>query len=197
MLVVALTGGIGSGKSTVANCFASLGVPIVDSDLIARDCVRAGSVTLQKISEHFGSNILTSSGDLDRKQLRHQIFSDASKRQWLEQLLHPLIHTAIYQHINQCQYHYVIVVIPLLLEVDASQRFVADRILVVDIAAELQLQRASQRDHQSFEAIQAIMKTQVSRQQRLQIADDIINNNTSLDDLTVQVQQLHQQYLLA
>ena len=168
--VVGLTGGIGCGKSTIADLFTELNVPIIDADIVARQVVEKGSPLLTKITEHFGSEILTVEGALDRSALRQKVFNDEAQKQWLNQLLE-----------NHLQ-HY------------------CDRILVVDVSEETQLQRASRRDQNSAALIRKIMQSQVSRQQRLAEADDVISNEQpltpeNLQTLKNEVQQLHQKYL--
>ena len=192
MLVIGLTGGIGSGKTTVAKLFKTLGVTIIDSDIIARELVQPGTTTLHQISQHFGATVLNAHGALDRAALRQLIFNNPNKRQWLEALLHPLIRDKMSRQIKQTNTSYVIVVIPLLLE--SPKRFPVDRILVVDVPETLQQQRATQRDHHAFDSIDAIMATQVSRKQRLNEADDIIDNSGSLPELKKQVQALDANY---
>jgi len=204
--VIGLTGGIGSGKTTVAHYFKALGAPIIDSDIIAREIVYKGTPALQQISDHFGATILTDQGELDRTQLRKRVFDNPAERQWLEALLHPLIRDAMQRQINEAsvldpaikprgdrlKQPYVIVVIPLLLE--STKRFPVDRKLVVDAPETLQYQRASQRDQHASDSIAAIMATQVSRGQRLKEADDVIDNSGSLVELEKQVQTLDTKY---
>ena len=193
MLIVGLTGGIGSGKSTVSEYFAQLGAPIIDSDVIARQCVAQDQLALAQLQAHFGDTILTKHGDLDRAVLRQRIFNNSAEREWLENCLHPLIRDEMHHQIQQCSAPYVIVAIPLLLE--SGKPFAVDRIVVVDVPEDLQQQRAQQRDQHSANTITAIMNAQVSRQHRLAAADDVIDNSGSLDDLKAQVQALHQGYL--
>lgn len=193
MMVVGLTGGIGSGKSAVANFFAQRGVPIIDADRIARELVEPGQAALAQITQAFGADLLDSAGQLDRAALRKTIFSDATKRRQLEAILHPRIRATLKDRINQLQARYCIIVIPLLLE--TGQQDLVDRILVVDAAPETQCQRAQQRDGVSEAEIQAILRTQLPRAQRLNQADDIISNDASLNDLDNQVKILHERYL--
>lgn len=192
-MVVGLTGGIGSGKSAVANFFAKRGVPIIDADCIARELVEPGQAALAQITQAFGADVLDSAGQLDRAALRKTIFSDATKRRQLEAILHPRIRATLKDRINQFQARYCIIVVPLLLE--TGQQDLVDRILVVDAAPETQRQRAQQRDGVSEAEIQAILRTQLPRAQRLDQADDIISNDASLDDLDNQVKILHERYL--
>ncbi|SRR5579883_171166 len=193
MLVIGLTGGIGSGKSTVARLFAERGIPIIDADLLAREVSRPGTPAFAAIVNHFGKEILLANGDLDRAQLRHLIFTDTKQRLWLEDLVHPLIRDKIEQQIAQLKAPYCVAVIPLLLEVKPYP-FI-DRILVVDAAESLQLQRAAARDQSNAAEIEAIVKSQINRQHRLAQAHDVIVNDGSVADLVPQVESLHQQYL--
>lgn len=192
-LVVGLTGGIGSGKSTVAAMFADLGVPVISADQVARDVVSPGAAALQQIVKHFGPELLDDQGALRRDQLRARVFQDAAERHWLESLLHPLIRQQIRARIAAVAAPYVIVESPLLLE--AGQRDTVDRVLVVDAAEDQQLQRTISRDHNEAAQVQAIMDSQLNRRDRLGQADDVIENQGSLEDLAPQVRQLHLRYL--
>ena len=193
MLVIGLTGGIGSGKSTVAQLFAERGVPIVDADVIAREITQPNTPAWTKIIHYFGKTILLENNALDRTKLRHLIFNDPDQRLWLENLLHPLIRKEIEQRINEMTAPYCIAVIPLLIEVK-PYAFI-NRILVVDVPHALQIERVAIRDKSEKSHIDAILKTQISRQQRLAHADDIITNDGTLTDLIPQVETLHQRYL--
>ncbi|MBT8146211.1 MAG: dephospho-CoA kinase [Gammaproteobacteria bacterium] len=193
MLVIGLTGGIGSGKSTVAELFQLKGVPIIDADLIAREVVEPGQPALQEIAEHFGTDILDEHGALRRKALRELVFSSPAERSWLEQLLHPLIHTVIQQRITSCEKPYCILMSPLLLE--TTQRQLTDRILIVDVDRATQLQRTMQRDASPRETIEAIIDAQISRAQRRAAADDVIVNDGDVSELALQVDRLHANYL--
>jgi dephospho-CoA kinase len=193
MLVIGLTGGIGSGKSTVAELFRQKAVELIDADVIAREVVAPGEPALQQIAGHFGSEVLDSDGSLLRKKLRELVFADPAERIWLEQLLHPLIHTAIKQRIAACATPYCLLVSPLLLE--TSQRELVDRILVVDVSRETQLSRTLERDGSPRETVEAIIEAQVSREVRCKNADDIIANDGDIKDLAKQVDRLHDQYL--
>jgi dephospho-CoA kinase len=202
MYVVGLTGGIGSGKSTVSGLFKKLGTEIIDADLAARKVVEKGSSALPQITDYFGKDSLLEDGTLNRAYLRSQIFKHQEKRQWLESLLHPLIRMWIEQSLSKALSPYVIFESPLLLE--TSQHQLTDRILVVDIPENLQLLRATQRDGNNTEQIQAIIDTQISRKERLKWADDIIDNSetANIDNdcnhsskLAAQVKELHQSYL--
>ena len=192
MLIIGLTGGIGSGKSTVANMFAELGVPIIDMDLIARQVVEPGQPALQQIINTFGDDLLKDDGQLNRQQLSQIIFNSTEKRRQLEAILHPLIREETERQLEQLEAPYCIVVIPLLLESD--QRSLVDRILVIDIPESLQISRTIQRDGVSAEQVEKILASQVDRQSRLTAADDIINNSGELEALRLQVKELDQSY---
>lgn len=193
MHVIGLTGGIGSGKTTVANLFAEYGIPIIDADLVARELVEPGQPALQRITQVFGEKILNSDGRLDRKKLRDLIFHDARKRKQLEAILHPLIRENMLDRLDALDAPYVILVIPLL--VDTGNWEMMDRILVVDAEEDLQIERVMRRDDVSREHAEAIIDNQVSRQERLAAADDVVENTGSLDDLKTQVKRLHDFYL--
>tara|TARA_R110000868_G_scaffold113997_3_gene305814 strand:+ start:1086 stop:1682 length:597 start_codon:yes stop_codon:yes gene_type:complete len=193
MLVVGLTGSIGSGKSTVADLFADHGVPVIDADIIARDLTEVNTPAFHQIVAHFGKQIVDSNGNLNRSELRNIIFSKPDERRWLETLLHPAIMQNMLEAVEKLQTPYCLVVIPLLLETDAAT-FI-QRILVVDIPESTQLERASLRDNTTIAHIKAIIKTQASREYRLHEADDVIDNTGTLDDLSKQVDKLHQRYL--
>ena len=191
--VLGITGGIGSGKSTVANCFKAKGIDIIDADQAARWVVNIGKPALIKIAEHFGNAILLADGSLNRNALRELIFSDISEKNWLEQLLHPLIRQKIIHFLAKSQSPYAILVSPLLIETRQDQ--LVNRILVVDTTEVAQVQRSLIRDHVSETQIKAIMSTQLSREQRLSHADDIIHNDQPLRLLAKQIEPLHQYYL--
>lgn len=193
MLVVGLTGSIGSGKSTVADLFAEKGAPVIDADIIARQITQTGSSAYNAIVDRFGKKILLDDDSLDRRQLREIIFQDPHHKKWLEELLHPIIMRQIADEITYITHPYCIAVIPLLMEIGADA-FI-DHILVIDVNEEDQLQRASLRDNSTTESIKAILKTQMTRDERLKIADDIIDNSGSIDALDSQVEKLHQKYL--
>ncbi|MGQ0287058.1 dephospho-CoA kinase [Pasteurellaceae bacterium 22721_9_1] len=196
--VVGLTGGIGSGKSTVANLFAELGVPIVDADLVAREVVEKGSPLLEKIAEHFGKQILNESGELNRAALREKVFNQKEEKAWLDALLHPAIRERMLAQLHKQTAPYTLFVVPLLIENNLTT--LCDRILVVDVLPKTQLLRASQRDSNKIELIQQIMNNQVSREQRLAAADDVINNDQdfsqNLVELREKVLKLHRTYLM-
>ncbi|SMF02637.1 dephospho-CoA kinase [Alteromonadaceae bacterium Bs31] len=193
MFVVGLTGGIGSGKTTISDTFARLGVNIVDADLIAKEIVATGSPALSSIRDHFGTEILDKSGNLNRAKLRKIIFDEPSQRKILENITHPLIRTEILRQLQQSNSDYTILSAPLLLE-NGLDSYV-DRVAVVDLAEEAQVQRSMRRDGASEENIRAIIASQISREERLKRADDIINNSGTIEDAKQQVAQLHRLYL--
>lgn len=192
--IVGLTGGIGSGKSTVAIHFGRLGVAIIDADQVARDTVAPGTAALAAIQAHFGDNVMQSSGELDRQQLREWVFSDPAKKQWLNDLLHPLIRRDMLLQAQQAQSPYCIIEIPLLVENNLQP--LVQRVLVVDCPEGMQVQRAVARDQSSTQQIEQIMGYQSSRATRLASADDVIDNSHSKSSLIEQVTALHARYLL-
>lgn len=192
-MIVGLTGGIGSGKSEVSSRFEQLGIHVVDADVVAREVVATGKPALKQIAEHFGNDILTQDGVLDRKKLRAIIFANPIEKSWLESLLHPIIRAEIIVQLNYSKGPYAILSSPLLLE--TNQHKLVDRILVVDADENLQLTRASLRDASNIENIQKIMATQMERSVRCAKANDIIHNHGDLQELELQVQELHKTYL--
>jgi dephospho-CoA kinase len=193
MFVVGITGGIGSGKTAVTDRFAKLSIEIIDADIAARVVVEPGTTALGAIAEHFGPSILLADGNLDRAALRTRIFSDASEKKWLESLLHPLIGEEIMHQLATAQSLYVIFVSPLLLE--AGQNALCDRILVVDVPEQTQISRTINRDDNDEAQVRRIISTQLSRQLRLEQANDVIENNQGLAQLDEPIERLHQQYL--
>ncbi|QYN47041.1 dephospho-CoA kinase [Gilliamella sp. ESL0405] len=191
--VVALSGGVASGKSTIANLFAQLGVPIIDADIIARQVVEVGTDALAQIVKHFSTEILLPNGELDRSQLREIIFNNDHERLWLNNLLHPIIHQITQMQIAKQTAPYVIWVVPLLIENNLHQ--LADRVLMVDVPETLQMERLIYRDKISESLAKRMIRTQVPLAERLSYADDIIVNNGNLASLSEQVNKLHQQYL--
>ncbi|HSB97373.1 MAG TPA: dephospho-CoA kinase [Spongiibacteraceae bacterium] len=193
MLVVGITGGIGSGKTAVTDIFATLGIDIVDADIAARVVVEPNTTALQQIAQHFGPQLIQIDGTLDRAALRRIIFQDATAKQWLEQLLHPLIGVEVRRQLDAAKSPYVIFVSPLLIE--AKQHLFCNRILVVDVPEEIQLQRTVARDNNDAAQVQRIIASQANREQRLNYADDIIENTGSLEQLREQVEKKHRFYL--
>lgn len=192
MLSIGLTGGIGSGKSTVSTRFQAHGIDVVDADIVARDIVKPGSDCLDAIRRHFGDSILHPDGTLNRAALRARIFANEQERMWLEALTHPEIRRRILQQMARAQSPYAILSAPLLLE---SGHYSVDRVLVVDVPVDLQISRASARDGNSLDAIKAIISKQMSRPERLKRADDIIDNSGSLEQTLSRIDQLHHEYL--
>jgi dephospho-CoA kinase len=194
-LCIGLTGGIGSGKTTVANFFKKLGITIIDADEAAREITMPGAVGYTAILNHFGEKILAAdSKQLDRQKLRRMIFQSQADKNWLEQTLHPLILQIIRERAAKANSPYCLVVIPLLVETSLSTEFL-DRVCVVDASPESQQRWAAQRDQVSSAEIAAIMATQASREQRLKMADDVIINDQDFAALNRQIINLHHQYL--
>ena len=193
MLRVGLTGGIASGKSRVAEMFAALGVPIVDTDEIAREVVAPGTAGLAAVRAAFGAAILAEGGSLNRGKLRELVFDDGSARRRLEAILHPLIRAATLARLSMLEATYVIVVVPLLLETDFAA--LVDRVLVVDCPPETQLERVMRRDSVSRPRAESIVSAQLDRKARLDAADDVIDNSRTLEHTRVQVGALHTRYL--
>lgn len=191
---VAVTGGIGSGKSTVANAFSRLGITVVDADIIAREVVEPGQPALQSISQHFGPEMLLPDGGLNRRALREKIFNSPDDKRWINALLHPLIHQRTGYLIQQAPSPYVLWVVPLLVENNLQDQ--ADRILVVDVPVECQIQRTMQRDNISRAQVEQILAAQASREQRIAVADDVINNDGCPEAIEQPVYDLHHQYLM-
>ncbi len=190
---VGLTGGIASGKSTAAKFFGALGVPILDSDQIARDVVEPGQPPLGRLVERFGPSILTPDGHLDRPALREIVFSDPRARADLEALTHPAIGAAMEARSAAAGGPYQILVIPLLVEKNLSAH--VDRVLVVDCEEQLQLKRLRAREGSTLEQARSILNAQVPRAARLKAADDVIHNDTDMNAVREQVAALHTRYL--
>ncbi|MEY0336060.1 dephospho-CoA kinase [Providencia stuartii] len=191
--IVALTGGIGSGKTTVANHFAKLGIPLVDADIIARKVVEPGSPALEAIASRYGADIIQPDGSLNRQRLREIIFSDVAEKQWLNALLHPLIHQETQQQLQQADSPYVLWVVPLLFENKLAH--LANRVLVIDVTPEEQILRTVQRDNVSEEHVVNILKAQTSRENRLLQADDVITNHDGELNIAEKVAILHEKYM--
>ena len=190
---VAVTGGIGSGKSTVANAFSDLGIDIIDADIIARQVVEPNTPALQAIETHFGRAMINSDGSLNRRLLRERIFADASEKHWLNALLHPIIQQETRRQIAAARSPYVLWVVPLLVENHLQEK--ADRVLVIDVSPETQIQRTIARDGVSREHAEQILAAQATRDARLAVADDVIDNNGAPDAIASDVARLHEQYL--
>ena len=192
-LVVGLTGGIGSGKTLVANGFSALGVPVIDTDILARELVEPGQPALDEIISTFGAEATTADGRLDRNYMRQLIFTDPARKSQLEAILHPKIRQRIRALLADIRSPYCIVAIPLLLE--TRQTDLVDRILVVDSPEKEQLRRVAARDSLSDNAIMAIINSQADRNTRLAAADDIIVNDRGMSELTGHIQKLHRHYM--
>ena len=192
--IVGLTGGIGSGKSTVAKAFSALGIKAVDADFASRAVVQPGMPALSRIVDHFAEqDIILPDGHLNRPLLREIIFADTQQKQWLESLLHPLIRDWIIEQLHAAETEYVILESPLLFETDQYQ--LVDVSLVVDVPTEVQLERASARDNNDKVQIQRIIDAQMSRQEKNNRADFVIDNSSDTETLTAVVIDLHQQFL--
>jgi dephospho-CoA kinase len=194
MFAVGLTGGIGSGKSTVADLFAELGVPVIDTDVIARELTAPGNATLEMIRAAFGESVMQADGTLDRAALRRRIFADSAARQQLEAILHPRIRQFVEQTLATLVASYALVVIPLLVET-GGYRDVLSRILVIDCPEDLQIARVMARSGLAHDEVKAILAAQAGRAERLAAADDVIVNTASPKALHTQVVALHQRYL--
>jgi dephospho-CoA kinase len=195
MFVVGITGGIGSGKTTVSDLFSDLGVKVIDADVSARSIVEPGQTALTEIEQVFGNSIIQADGCLDRHKLRDIVFADTGKRLQLEAITHPAIRQNMLAQLNTCDDPYAILVLPLL--VDTGQwEMMIDRILVVDIDEQTQRQRVMQRDNLSVEQVNQILDAQVSRIERLGAADDILLNNHGLEHLQEKVAHYHGVYSL-
>ena len=190
---VGLTGGIASGKTTVANLFAGLGVPVIDTDVIAREVVEPGQPALDAIRRQFGESVFSTDGSLDRSQLRELVFAAAEKRRELEEILHPLIRKATLQAISEVTSPYCIVVVPLMFETGFDE--LVDHVMTVDTVREVQLARLMSRDNTDAATAEQIIASQLSREARNQRADEHILNNGHLDLLDEQVHALHKKFL--
>jgi len=193
MIKVALTGGIGCGKSTVCDIFSQYKIPIIDTDIISRKLVEPGQTALFEITETFGADILSPDGTLNRKSLAQKIFNNDKNKQQLESILHPKIRKAVQTQLDLLNVCYVIIAIPLLVETKQQNNY--DRVLVIDCEIQQQIERTLSRDQRDLNEIQSILKSQVSREQRISVADDVIDNSGTLNALQKQVEQLHRNYL--
>jgi dephospho-CoA kinase len=194
MFAVGLTGGIGSGKSTVADLFAELGTPVLDTDVIARDLTAPGAETLETISAVFGESVMQADGTLDRAALRRRVFADSGARRQLEAILHPRIRQAVERALATLTAPYALIVIPLLVETSSYQNML-NRVLVVDCPENVQIARVVARSGLAQAEVKAILAAQAGRAERLAAADDIIVNTASQEALRAEVATLHQRYL--
>jgi dephospho-CoA kinase len=191
--IVGLTGGIGSGKTTVANLFEQLDIDIVDADIVAREVVEPGQPALEKIKQYFGDEIVSNSGQLNRTLLRTIIFSDLQKKDWLNKLLHPLIRQSILEQIAATNSQYCLLVAPLLVE--NNLHHMVDRVLVIDVTEHTQVLRVLKRDPSNEQEIKRIIANQIPRKQRKAVADDVINNESiELNLINSQVAKLDRKY---
>lgn len=191
---IGLTGGIASGKTTVANLFQQhYNIDIVDADVVAREVVQPGTIGLEKIVKHFGKSVLKANGELDREVLRSLIFTDKNEKAWLNNLLHPIIRHKMKQDLDKITTPYALLVVPLLVENQLQS--MTDRILVVDVSTEVQIERTMKRDNVSKGQVESILSAQADRVERLTFADDIIQNDHGNDELLAQISKLHQHYM--
>lgn len=194
MLIIGLTGGIGSGKSEVAKLFSNLGVPVIDTDIIAHKLTEPGSPTLQKIINQFGANYLLDNNKLNRKLLSKTIFNDIEKKLMLENILHPDIKESVKFEITRLpDTPYVIIVVPLLFE--TSFQDIVHRTLVVDSSEDEQISRTRKRDGKDISEIKQIIQQQLPRKERLNYADDVLDNSGTLKGLNIAVKALHERYM--
>ncbi len=191
MFKVGLTGGIGCGKTTVANLFADKGVPVIDADQVAHQLVEPGTPAFHAIVQHVGDGVLLD-GRLNRRLLKQRIFSQPEEKEWLEDLLHPLIYREMQCQVDALSGSYCVLVVPLLLE--TGQRDFVDRLLVVDCTPKLQRQRVKSRDDLGDAAIDRILSAQLSREQRLAAADDVVDNTHGISALKPLIDDLHRRY---
>jgi dephospho-CoA kinase len=191
--VVGITGGIGSGKTTVTDLFAKYAIEVIDADVIAREVVEPGTPALKAIIHKFGESALDQSGSLDRAKLRSLVFNDIEVKNWLNQLLHPAIRRQMLLQTQQAKSDYCLLSVPLLVENKLNEQ--VDRVVIVDVDEPTQLRRTLLRDKTNEKQIRTIMSAQATRQQRLEVANDVIDNNGGIDALFKQVFQLHQYYL--
>ena len=192
-MLVGLTGGIGSGKSAVGNFFIELGIDVVDADDLARATIAKGTQGSELIIKRFGNDILDHSQQIDRKKLRKVIFENPEEKQFLENIIHPEVAKAMTEFVKNAQSPYKMIIVPLLFETDSQNMY--DRVLFIDTSEELQIKRASARDGVDEANIKSIIGNQLPRNEKLNLADDIIVNNAGLDKLKKSVSQTHDFYL--
>ena len=192
-LIIGLTGGIGSGKTAASDYFETLGICVVDADVEARAVVEPGTETLQQIAQHFGREVLTQDGHLNRPWLREKVFQQPEERQWLESVTHPAIRQRIVDKLGAATSPYSILVSPLLFE--SGQNELTDRVLLIDVPESVQIERTTQRDGNSEDQVKAILKAQLPRDERRKKADDIIVNDSDLAALQAACSGYHQLYL--
>ena len=193
MFVLGITGGIGSGKTAVTDIFSELNIDVIDADIASRKAVEKGSSSLKEIEDQFGSEIILNDGNLDRQKLREVIFDKEEEKDWLEKLLHPQILKIINSELAESRTSYTILVSPLLFE--TGQYKLCSRTLLVDVEEKLQIARASKRDNVSEEQIKSIIEAQMPRSEKITLANDIVTNNGTLEDLRKEIISLHNNYL--
>jgi len=192
-MIVGLTGGIGSGKSAAANFFQNEGITVIDADGLSREVIEEGTPGFASIVEYFGSKIIDSDGSINREHLRKEVFDDDKKKKLLESIIHPLVRELMVKKIAVSKSPYSIIMVPLIFETNSMSNY--NRILVIDCDPKLQLQRAMLRDNNSKAQIEKIMDSQCSREERISIANDIIPNNDSLENLKIRSIAMHKFYL--
>lgn len=192
-MIIGLTGGIGSGKSAAANFFQNEGISVIDTDQLARKVIEKDSDGYSKVLENFGTDILDNNKSIDRAKLREEVFHNNDKRKILESITHPLVRDLIFQKISSSTSPYSIIMVPLIFETHSAKNY--DRVLVIDCDVEIQLARAMARDENSADLIQKIIDSQCSRSERLSIANDVIPNNHSIEDLKKRSLAMHNFYL--
>ena len=192
-MIIGLTGGIGSGKSAAANFFQNEGISVIDTDQLARKVIEKDTPGYSKVVDSFGTNILDNNDSIDRAKLREEVFHDDEKREILESITHPLVRELMVQKISSSTSPYTIIMVPLIFETNSAKNY--DRVLVIDCDVEIQLKRAMARDENSADLIQKIIDSQCSRSERLSIANDVIPNNHSIEDLQKRSLAMHNFYL--
>ena len=192
-MIIGLTGGIGSGKSAAANFFQNEGISVIDADQLARKVIEKDTPGYSKVVDSFGANILDNNDSIDRAKLREAVFHDSEKRKILESITHPLVRELMVQKISSSTSPYSIIMVPLIFETNSAKNY--DRVLVIDCDVEMQLERAMARDENSADLIKKIIDSQCSRSERLSIANDVIPNNHSIEDLKKRSLAMHNFYL--
>ena len=192
-MIIGLTGGIGSGKSAAANFFQNEGISVIDTDQLARKVIEKDTPGYSKVLDSFGANILDNNDSINRAKLREEVFHNNEKRKILESITHPLVRELMVQKISSSTSPYSIIMVPLIFETNSAKNY--DRVLVIDCDVEIQLERAMARDENSADLIQKIIDSQCSRSERLSIANDVIPNNNSIEDLKKRSLAMHNFYL--
>ena len=192
-MIVGLTGGIGSGKSVVGNFFTELGIDVIDADHVSKNILDENKSAKKLFVEHFGDKFIDKNNNIDRALLRDEIFKDENKKEALESIIHPLVREEIFNFIKNSQSIYKIVMVPLIYETNSQDFY--DKIVVVECSEENQINRASKRDNKTNDDIMNIIKNQATSEQRKSIADEVINNDSSLNELKNQVIKIHQKFL--